>query len=474
MARLKMELLIQGWKILKEYGPYILVRKIKRYLHYHDHKVVFSDSDLYYSSLSSAVKCISNSQSITFASLKPLHEAFKTHSVRSELLGDTWWFNYINAVRTLDDESLPFQKKLIQILQSSDFPPLEHWELLHMYTLTLRVGLFEVAYAIRSKALDIAISYLSEDKKMDGYKYISALSALLERGHYYTFQQKLGLLGEEFEEEKQKLIHLLNIIQSQNNQSLLPKDINSDLNEEDIIFHQFVKGKSVAIVGPARTDKPDAIHIDSHDLVVRTNYKEKGECVDPIIKGLRCDITYFNGETVERLCKQDIINWPDGISWAIFKSDSDNHKLVAILRENSKKIDLMKKAIDYLQSRNMYMLYGTFFNLSLMAIPNIIMDLLRFDPKKISIFHADLMLSVGTIPQYLPKDFEYANSMKKYFLMTISRSHDPVTQYWILHELWKNGKFEGDNRFNEIMSLGELEYMKQLQKIYGNYGRILS
>ena len=69
-----------------------------------------------------------------------LHEAFKKHLVRSNLIAEKWWLDLIYLVN-LSDES-EFQKinqSLIDRIEKSNFDSLEYFEILDIYNLCLRL-----------------------------------------------------------------------------------------------------------------------------------------------------------------------------------------------------------------------------------------------------------------------------------------------------------------------------------------------
>lgn len=98
-----------------------------------------------------------------------------------------------------------------------------------------------------------------------------------------------------------------------------------------------------------------------------------------------------------------------------------------------------------------YLLSGT-----LNAIPNAIVDLLRFLPREIKIYSSDLMLTHDYRQGYAQ------NSSRNISLGFII--HDPIAQYNILHCLWRHGAITGDARFISIMEMGAEVYIAELQK----------
>lgn len=428
------------------------------------------DSDNYYEKLDLTSTRLLKEKLDLNEALKPLYEVFNDRSVRCELIGNDWWKGFVIASGLTDTEGKEIQEKLAEDINSLDGNLLEHWELLHIYALAVRVGLLVVGYAVRQKARESAIGYLKNKKRISLYKMRSALAVLLETEQLDELNHVLSSLGKRYDSEKKLFRHVQNLLYNKNDQI---KKENFKDSEKDLAFSNYIKGKKIAIVGPAKTTTEDAAEIDSFDLVVRCNYKEKGVGVDEIIKGLRCDVSYFNFEQVRYFLKERKVNWPEGISWVVCKSRSGARKI-------KEKIDGILQNTDkdqldnLLKTRFIKNFKDTIFMNTPNAMSNITMDLLRFEPMEIKIFHADMMLTVTRNNGYYPSLWERENNMERTFLKFSSRSHEPVIQYWILYTLFKNGKIGGDKRFEEVMMMGEIEYIKQLQHIYGNAGRLIN
>jgi hypothetical protein len=428
-----------------------------------------NDSDIYYQKLIIVKNLLNQKNIILNEAFEPLHSAFKARQVRSELMSNEWWEKFVTAASTFDSEGEKIQKELVSEIENTNNNLFEHWELLHIYMLALRVGLLVVGYALRLKAREAAIAYLTQKKPLNSYKLSSALAALLETGNIEILQKTLSYLGIRFYKEKKIFTHMFNIIYKNNIQN--NGEIVITPSRDDIIFGKQIKGKKIAVVGPAKTEAFDAANIDSYDLVVRCNYKEKGVGVDPEVKGLRCDLTYLNFEQARAFRLQKKVNWPDNISWVICKSKNSAKK---VHEKICNSLDALNYPVSLRpQARSIENLRNALFMNTFNAFSNITMDLLRFQPDEIKIFHADMMLTVDRNDGYYPAEWGRDNKKKKVFLEFSSRSHDPVIQYWLLHTLFKTGKIKGDKRFEEVMMLGEREYMIQLQSIYGNAGRLI-
>ena len=444
-----------------------------------------ADSDIYYNALLECVEPLLNNGNAGHQKTRPnptsLFHAFKRRGISLAPFDRIWWEDFILvAIRTdVDAEGKEAQSRLSAAVESITSGDLPAHELIHPYSLALRVGLFEIAYLFRCKARELAIGQLRTADKVNRqskHDLRSGLPALLEDGRYGEYRDYLEHASNEDGEATKAfrgLNHLYSIINEGNAAGfdwLSRQDTGLDES-----FRRFVEGKTIAVVGPAKTACKDAEEIDSFDVVVRCNYKEQGIGVDPEIKGMRCDVTYFNSQQARHFLSQTSIRWPPEVSWIVCKSSGMvspmERKVAESLRSDSASV---RGPSSVPHTRSLIRICSSLFNSTLNAIPNVVLDLLRFKPTMIKVFHADLMLTVDRQHGYIPKTWGWDGEMAKVFLRSSSKSHDPVTQYWVLNALWSNGCIHGDSRFDEVMSLGEREYMRRLQQIYGQSGRIVT
>ena len=435
------------------------------------HRVYKQDPQSYYAALIRVSNRISQNESLTLQMLDPLHKVFAVRQVRSHLLELDWWADFIVAATNFDEDSTEAQERLISHVHKLPLHTFHFWELLHLYSLAIRVGLFRVGYSLRCKAQKVAINSLKKGRKTSRYERIAGIAAQIEIGEYPEARQNILQLNDYFDREKDALCYLYRLVAPENEVKLMPKSkLELNISNQDKKFRDFVFGRAIALVCPAKSDQGDAKKIDSYDLVVRCNYREKGVGIDDKIKGLRCDITYFNDTQHNYFCSQETINWPDEVMWAVCKSKSRANKIEKKVKDYYGNSLYSELNVRSLKTEGEVI----FFNKKLNLMPNIVLDLLRFEPKVIHVFHADLFVTVERAFGYNSPNMKVQdNSEQSVKMLThFSEEEDPVTQYNILHRLWEQKKIGGDTRFSEVMSLGEKEYMRQLQTIYGHVGRV--
>ena len=215
-------------------------------------------------------------------------------------------------------------------------------------------------------------------------------------------------------------------------------------------FYEILDNKSVAIVGPAKTDQKNAQEIDAFDTVVRLNYTHVGKNLDKFYKGFKTDISYLSGEQAEYLIEKKNSQLPNDIKLACIKDNSMNRK--KILEKFNP-----NKPIDTITNYNMFTFYS-----SLSFLPLVLLDILEAKVKRIKIFHSDMFLTINRSPGYYPKEFNLGQKIDlKSFL-----DHDPMSQHEILKKLYSHKKITGDNKFDQVMKLDTYEYLKKLEETY--------
>lgn len=400
-----------------------------------------------------------------FRTATPLIQSFNKYQVDHTVFSEKFWTDFVTVASKFDENCQELQKDLKAEIQRLPFQKVIPRDFLHFYSIAIYAGLLDVGFELRSRAKEAAICTMLNGDAETVFEEHHGLTALFEAGRYKDVETHLKKVDEISNKHRRLLQHQLNIYTPSKKSG---KDVG--FKKVDKEYYDYINGKSIAIVGPAKTDKKDAAEIENFDVIIRCNYKYEGVGVDHQIKGTRCDVTYFNKEQKQHLMNEDQVNWPTGIRWVVCKNQEDARE---VYEKISLSINGSADSDPLFNYRSMINMNHVQFNGSLNSIPNIVLDLLPFRPKNVKIFHADLMLTVDRQKGYYPEEWNRDNKMEKDYLKSSSRAHDPVTQYNLLRNLWDKDLIEGDERFNMVMSLGDEEYMRQMQLIYGNAGRII-
>ncbi len=348
---------------------------------------------------------------------------------------------------TLSQESYLSLKQKLKIVPS-ELLSCKQW--LRLHQMCCFRGRFSLANVFREKARELAISPLQRNGIEPPISWVNTIGAAIEAGDCETHQCLSDLIGRANMPNLQaKRWHLyLSLFSGEE----MPDDLIKTFENSD--FADFVENKSIAIVGPAPTNSLDANKIDSHDIVVRLNHSYDQKGTDSRCKGMRTDITCFNGEQTDALMSELSGKLPSEVTWACFKPPAD---IDFIQKQNpSKKI---RSHISFHEAQSTQ--FHGFFNM----MPIVALDFSLFKARSINIYHTDLMLTLNRQSGYYPSSFDYDHKMREIFLVG-SVLHDPIQQYLIFSRLLSAKKISGDDRFIEVITMGLENYLLELEKIY--------
>lgn len=349
-----------------------------------------------------------------------------------------------------------FNENQLQSLETwlSDVPsnilPCQQW--LRLTELFCFNGRYPLAQICREHARQLAILPFKKRNARPPISWNNSIAAALEGGECNDHDaldqilQKAKIEGSEVA----KWHLLLSVLNGEH----VPE---SDIDGFDKTgYFEFVKNKNIVIVGAAPTEAQDAVAIDMSDVVIRFNHRVSGKGTDSIHKGLRTDVTCFNGEHSSALIVEKKGILPSEITWACFKQVGVNLEVQAKNANKHCRTLLKFDAMNFHGTCNM--------------VPIVALDLGVFTTRPVKIYHTDLMLTVLRSKDYYPQSFkrDSIHKMRSIFLSD-SIHHDPVLQYRKLHRLWKNKKIQGDERFEQVMSMGLDFYLRKLERLYASY-----
>jgi hypothetical protein len=216
------------------------------------------------------------------------------------------------------------------------------------------------------------------------------------------------------------------------------------LSNDDRAFGAALRGRTVAIVGPAHPDVDLAQEIDSFDLVVRMNYFS---AVDPRA-GTRTDISYYNGSRVKNQTTE-IRNVASGLRW-----------LVSIRATAAKMREIVP---EHPGIRKAHSGRKLFFEGHPLAVPCILSDLLRFQPQRIKLFGTDFYSRKSAY------DTLYQGQLDTDAISFAIRKHEPISSFKFVKHLKNAGLVEADAVAAEVLNMSNEQYAARLQELYGPY-----
>jgi hypothetical protein len=213
---------------------------------------------------------------------------------------------------------------------------------------------------------------------------------------------------------------------------------------------KYIEGKSVAIVGPAPSNIDLSSEINSYDVVIRLNYKGKEYFKYASDSGNKINVSYYNGENSTLIKNFKNRSFLDDIDFAIFKKFKYGYQ-----------IELQKK---YKKSRELKSFDSYIFMGSLNMIPNVVLDILRFNTTKIKIFKTNFFMS--DFPHEKGYKLKNQAEIKTSDSWNMHWEHNLVSQIKLMKNLWRSSKIEIDHECMKVLELNIDEYIKNMEMIY--------
>lgn len=206
-------------------------------------------------------------------------------------------------------------------------------------------------------------------------------------------------------------------------------------------FGAYIKGKSVAVVGPAVPQYDQSEDIDSKDVVVRLRWQGK-----PTHDwyGKRCDVGFYN----KAACRLYI----------------ETGEIDDVL----KRLDWVVAKVDYgLTNLTNSRIANNPEGINANQIPIVLHDLSFFEPGPVYVYGADFYWNpeMAYLSSYEEPHFKRKNIAPQTVMERIER-HDWSLQRPICREAMKKLNVLGDERFLNVMNLSDEEYVRGMRTFY--------
>lgn len=379
-------------------------------------------------------------------------------------LGIRWWTDFFALVEHPAQETVVCLPQLVAPLDRIPRHPKSGQRLVAASRFAIAHGLFSLGGAMRLAGRGILLECLAEGRLGPGSPlYLPAMAALVEAGRWEEFIDAMMRLPLNRGHDRQAMGTLLATMAPVTLTKAHPQL--AEPLPQDPAFVDFVAGKRVAVVGPASSTAGQGHVIDRYDLVARFNYKEEGIGLDPLHKGERCDLVYFNRAQTEHLLTHgDLSRFPHAPAWVITRRQKHADALCRALEAEATCGGAPPWEHHY-RSTPVYevpLFCGLFT-----AAPNAILDLLHGGAGAVDVFHVDFMLTVERTRNYNPLMQDLTDATR-ITVKSFAGPHDPLTQLAMMKTAWRCGRVHGDEPFLSALRLGEQEYMDALQRLYGN------
>ncbi|MFJ5486765.1 hypothetical protein ACIKTA_03625 [Hansschlegelia beijingensis] len=217
----------------------------------------------------------------------------------------------------------------------------------------------------------------------------------------------------------------------------------------DVSFGEYVKNKSIAIVGPANVSLPSGTEIENHDIIIRFNHSDSSS-YHPDFDGSRTDVSYYTNPAFNKIVIKSRSTLA-GLQFAVPQS-------IAAEWDRNLLSGLAPRLRGQYRRSN-----GIFFKSYGNAAQRLLLDLMRFESRSVKLFNMDLWLTphdsryIARRPTIDPKMFLY---------------HDPVANYCFLQSLLRHQVISCDKRLAEVLSLGRARYVQALHEVYATAARV--
>jgi len=216
-------------------------------------------------------------------------------------------------------------------------------------------------------------------------------------------------------------------------------------------FAEYIKNKSIAIVGPVQSGLGLGSEIDSFDVVLRFNYNGL-ENFSTTEFGAKTDISFYIVQIlVPNKFEKEKVKWMNELDWVIMDTA---HK------EN----DICFLGVDAdIRPRYFaaHMFASTFFKGAPSGIQRVLMDILRFDTGKVKVFNTNLFLENNYAKAYKSRGKMGAEYFNFFW-------HDPLSNFTFLKRLKEYNIIDTDSVLTKILKMNEHEYIEELEVRYAH------
>lgn len=213
----------------------------------------------------------------------------------------------------------------------------------------------------------------------------------------------------------------------------------SMMNPKDLLFDDFIRGKSIAVVGPADDGLRQGSEIDSFDLVYRINSVTQ---LNPDKFGSKNDILWLNAGGAKKY--GEIIDSSKNVSWIVTK-------LLTPIK-GSRQVFTNRYMINNAPNSVQFILY----------------DLLLFEPSYVKLFNANCY---ATKRQY-SDDYEETRkkilSVKKpvFKYNQVFVDHDLISNFRLIKIFYKHNYIDVDPVGLRVLQMSEDEYLRIMSELY--------
>ena len=351
-----------------------------------------------------------------------------------------------NQINSSEELTKNIQNQICAI--NADVLSLDEW--LCLYDVLNWNGLFKCGLVARQKGIQQA--YQQADSKLNNAESlrIGAMAAI-DRADFKIadkYIDRLSAIG--FNGQKFAELRAYKCLQEgdlKGFRKLWPHQAKS----VDVLFQQYIRGKSVAIVGPAPTGVADGEEINSFDVVIRFNYRGLDSMPDAREYGTKTNISLYNAHTIRYLIAQNKLGVLSELDFCLIRRP---------------RYDLDSLGWDKNKIRLIYESDNIFYK-SLNGVPAVLFDVLLQGAGKVKLFKSNFYLaSQQHSEKYRGRDEANFAGFPLRKIQPVVANHDLISQMSFTRNLWKAGLIVVDEECAEVLKLSDEDYLSSLANYY--------
>jgi hypothetical protein len=316
------------------------------------------------------------------------------------------------------------------------------------FRLLIAQGCFRLGGAFREQAVKLSLAQ-ADERSADKDSLINGFAAAIDQAR--LDQAKLFLDGL----RSTKKVGQITLNRLTSYLSLHHGDLESFLTlcpepelNTDKAFMEYIKGRSVAIVGPAPGASDGGTEIDSFDLVSRSNHRGRDTTYIPETAGSRTDFSFYAHGHMLRINRDKnaalFDTWIQDLDWAVPKNLD-----YPFLTESPRKEKIV------LRRWNQLFVHGH-PNLT----PSNLYTLLYFKARRVKVFNSNFYLSKN------PYSPNYSNTLSTSRMFGSMAGHDCASQVNFMRSLSKAGLVEMDTESSDVLAISTSAYLSGLESLF--------
>lgn len=324
---------------------------------------------------------------------------------------------------------------LLNVLNGEDVSDIAGLSIEYLIYILLTQGLFHAALILREKYEAIVLAHGTDAEKVNVYfqngNFEAALS-LIRKSNYFRF------------------IHCFMPRTYKTYIQTMEAVIDSEKAEKKSRFSQYIKGKSVYIIGPSDNQCP--VKLPDDCIVIRYAYMGKAR-LSGCYSANQTNISYYNGMHATTVAATDDTSFLDELQFAVLK-----YKIKSSFwgkRLDPSHLRIAPVALSTMQ-------HGVSPNM----LQIVLMDLMQFGKIDLTVLNNNLYLN--RIYQSGYASVEVQKKQSAYEFAAQFAKHDVFCNFKLTKALFERGFFNTDTRLGEILSMTNEEFADAMQKEYGH------